>query len=413
VLSELRNTVLAQPVAETQWQAADEGQQLEVGGGVQTKTESGARVDISDGTIMRLAENTVFQLKELSLLPTDPVTRMYLEAGKVWVLVSKALGMGSFEVATPVGVATVRGSLISIEYAPDAEQMTVTCLEGDCLLVGTGGASEELGAGQQAEIMGEGQSPTAAHTISVEQLQGWSDNFPEAALAINEITPAPTQTPSATATATSTPTVTPSPTIRLMSPTSVLPTYATVPPTRAVLPAVTPEPPIIVASPTGLAPLNVDPQNTPPPTVRLFRSSNMFYWWKGSNWVQTFKAGVGEVRFYEDKGDWEAGGRVVSTNGNQVLVSFGGEGCVEDFSGRGTHGAKGSICGTIVIDISDEMIWLWPAYYNPDYPDEKTYSFVHSANLGFIAPGDWILLNGPPSTFIEKDGPIDGVYIMQ
>jgi hypothetical protein len=212
VLSELRNTVLSRPGAETEWRAAAEGQRLEVGGGVETRAEARARVDISDGTLLRLAENTVFQLQELSPLPTDPVTRLVLEAGKVWVSVTRALGLGAFEIETPVGTATVRGSLISVEYAPATEQMIVTCLEGVCLLAGGAGAAE-LGAGQQSEILGQGQSPTEAQTILAEQLEAWSENFPEAAPVVNEITPAPTQTASATATATFTPagTVTPTP----------------------------------------------------------------------------------------------------------------------------------------------------------------------------------------------------------
>jgi hypothetical protein len=250
VLSELRNTVLARPGAEAEWRAAAEGQRLEVGGGVETRTEARARVDISDGTLLRLAENTVFQLQELSPLPTDPVTRLVLEAGKVWVSVTKALGIGSFEIETPVGVATVRGSLIGVEYAPVTGQMIVTCLEGVCVLAGAGDVAE-LRAGQQSEIPGEGQSPTEAHAILAEQLEGWSENFPEAAPVVNEITPAPTETASATATVTMTPagivTPTPSPTPSTgLGPAATAPPLGT--PARAPTDAPTPTPPAAATS---------------------------------------------------------------------------------------------------------------------------------------------------------------------
>ena len=221
VLSELRNEVLARPGTEVQWQTATEGQSLQLGGGVETKTEAKVRVDISDGTLLRFAANTLFEFKEFSLPPTDPVTRLYLDAGKVWAAISKALGTGAFDVETPVGVAGVRGSMISVEYDPAHEQMIVTCLEGRCSLTSANGASEALSAGEQAEITGRGQPPSAKHTLLMEQYLGWQQNFPEAAAVLMTITPMlaftaspqprtatppPTETPSPVATASASPT---------------------------------------------------------------------------------------------------------------------------------------------------------------------------------------------------------------
>jgi hypothetical protein len=194
ILSELKNEVLARSRAEVQWQTAAEGQALQLGGGVQTKAEAKARVDISDGTILRFAANTVFEFKALSPLPADPVTRLYLEAGKVWVSITKALGAGSFDVETPVGVAGVRGSMLSVEYDPASGQMTVTCLEGQCRLTGANGAAQDLQAGEQAAIPGQGQSPAAKQAMPAEQLASWQANFPEAAPALSLITPMPTST---------------------------------------------------------------------------------------------------------------------------------------------------------------------------------------------------------------------------
>ncbi|MEK7785943.1 MAG: FecR family protein, partial [Chloroflexota bacterium] len=133
-LSELKNVVESRQSSEAEWQAAVDGAQVAAGGGVKTGDDSRARLDISDGTILRLAPQTEFELKTFSPEATDPVTQFTLVAGKMWVAVTTALGGGSFGVETPVGVATVRGSFMSIEYFPINGQMIASCLEGLCRL---------------------------------------------------------------------------------------------------------------------------------------------------------------------------------------------------------------------------------------------------------------------------------------
>jgi len=131
-ISEIRNTVEARESDSADWQTADTGEQIAEGGGVRTGDESRARLDISpDKTVLRIAPNTEFKLEALSPEPTDPVTKFVLDAGKLFVRVTKALGGGSFEVETPTGVATVRGSLMSAAYSRDDGRLIVTCLEGE------------------------------------------------------------------------------------------------------------------------------------------------------------------------------------------------------------------------------------------------------------------------------------------
>ena len=213
-VTELQERVESRIVAEAQWRAASIGEQVEVGGGVKTGEASRARVDITDGTILRLAANTEFKLTALSAQPADPVTRFTLAVGKVWVFVTQALGAGTFEIETPVGVATVRGSLMSVEYFPVDGHMIVSCLEGLCRLTGTGGQFTDLTTGEQAEIPGFDQDPTSSQPIDTEQLGDWEQEFPEAQGVVVTLTPGlpPTDTPTATPTLTSTPTITPTPT---------------------------------------------------------------------------------------------------------------------------------------------------------------------------------------------------------
>jgi hypothetical protein len=205
ILSELQNSVDARQEAAGSWQSALEGQQLEAGGGAKTGEESRVRIDITDGTLVRIAANTVFELSEFSPEVTDPFTILLLEAGRVFVQLTRAPGGGTFVIETPVGSATVRGSLMSVAYDPVTGRMTITCLEGQCRLSGGAGGAVDLRAGEQSAIAGAGQNPAPGQPMDDAQLAEWAREFPEAATALALVaalprataipTPIPTSTP--------------------------------------------------------------------------------------------------------------------------------------------------------------------------------------------------------------------------
>jgi len=193
-LLELKNTVQARPSAAAEWGAASEGQQLLAGGGVKTGEEARARINISDGAIVRLAAQSEFALVELSLQATDPVTTFSLAAGKMWIAVTSALGAGSFEVETPVGSASVRGSYMSVQFEPNRGQMIASCLEGRCRLTGVSGKFTDLSTGEQSGIPQYGADPSPAKPVDIVQVQDWTAEFPEAAHFVATITPGPEPT---------------------------------------------------------------------------------------------------------------------------------------------------------------------------------------------------------------------------
>jgi len=192
-LSELQNEVFACSVADAEWETAAAGQLIQTGGGVRTGDEARARLDISDGTIIRLAASSEFELRELSPGASDPVTRLKLSAGRLWAAVTGVLGGGAFEIETPTGTATVRGSYMSIEFFDATGQMVVTCLEGQCRLTGTSGKFTDLTDGQQAEIPEAGQDPSPAQPMDAAQYADWAENFPGAP--VSTATPSPTPRP--------------------------------------------------------------------------------------------------------------------------------------------------------------------------------------------------------------------------
>jgi hypothetical protein len=161
------------------WETASEGQELLESGGVKTGDESRVRVDISDGTVVRVAANTEFTLVTLSPEATDPVTTFVLDAGKLFVRVTRALGGGAFEIETPSGVATVRGSLMSAEYSRQTGRFLITCLEGECQIMDRARQQfTDLREGEQSEIGGPGQGPLAAQLMDEAQLDDWAEYFP-------------------------------------------------------------------------------------------------------------------------------------------------------------------------------------------------------------------------------------------
>ncbi len=178
-ISEIQNTVEARESDSAEWKTAGTGEQVAAGGGVRTGDESRARVDISDGTILRVAPNTEFQLATLSPELANPVTKLVVASGRLFAWITEALGGGSFEVETPSGVATVRGSLMSAAYSSTDARLVVTCLQGNCRLTGTSGKFTDLIEGQLSEIAGPGKDPSPARLMTLAELDEWAIEFPE------------------------------------------------------------------------------------------------------------------------------------------------------------------------------------------------------------------------------------------
>ncbi len=133
-VSEIVNVVEARLSEQQPFGPASIGLTLRANGQVKTGAISKARVDFSEGSIVRLSENTLLTVEELDANPGDPISRFQLTLGKIWVSVFNR----KFELQTPVGVATVRGSFAVFEVVydrpndPNSARLIVDCLEGDC-----------------------------------------------------------------------------------------------------------------------------------------------------------------------------------------------------------------------------------------------------------------------------------------
>jgi hypothetical protein len=185
-LSELINEVQARASEVDTFATASEGEAFGAGGQARTGEESKVRIDLTEGTIIRLAPQSEFTLTELNEDMQNPFTRLKLAAGKLWVILTG----GELGVDTEMGTVTVRGSYMSVDYYPAYSLLIVTCLEGDCELRNSFGATL-LTTGQAASVNGESQPPSAARPMSASEYQAWTNENPEAVPVAPTLTPTP------------------------------------------------------------------------------------------------------------------------------------------------------------------------------------------------------------------------------
>lgn len=124
-LKEIVNTVQTRGAADKNFESANVGLTLNVGGQARTGENSKARLDFVEGTIVRLGPTTILTVEELANTNGSPLTRFQLELGKLWI----ALQGGTFDVKTPAGIVSVRGSYGMIEVFSDGT-VRVVDLEG-------------------------------------------------------------------------------------------------------------------------------------------------------------------------------------------------------------------------------------------------------------------------------------------
>jgi hypothetical protein len=161
--------------ADGEFAPATSGFVIQQGGALQTGENGRARLDLTpDGTILRVAPNSAFTLPQISEEEGKPKTTLNLFFGKIFVL----LNGGSLDVQTPSGVASVRGSLLSVSYDPQTNRYQAACLEGHCSLQNENGEEVELEEGESAYVDENGQV-IPMNGIDRDEVQEWIEQVPE------------------------------------------------------------------------------------------------------------------------------------------------------------------------------------------------------------------------------------------
>jgi uncharacterized membrane protein YgcG len=183
VISEIENSVSVRKTSAEDAVAAEIGMSILEGESVETGDGGKARIDLMpEGTIVRVGPNSSFKLSQLVEENGEPKTKIELLFGKVYIL----LNGGTLNVETPSGVASVRGSLLSVEYDPETGQIRAACMEGHCGLQGDEGDEVEIPEGEESFI-DEGEFPEDPFPMDQDEVEAWLDENPDLEFYLDEL----------------------------------------------------------------------------------------------------------------------------------------------------------------------------------------------------------------------------------
>jgi len=176
-LKEIAGTVTIKQPGASDFSTASIGMELQPNGSIQTGDNSRARLDLSTGTIIRVAPSSLFTLTSNQPSKGSLSTQLNLNAGLIFII----LNGGNTNVNTPSGVATVRGSYLSVYVDPTTQTVVVTCLEGHCGASNSAG-SVDFGTGQETTLFsctaGVCTVPNVG-PMTPQEFQDWLDNNPD------------------------------------------------------------------------------------------------------------------------------------------------------------------------------------------------------------------------------------------
>ncbi|HUR77269.1 MAG TPA: FecR domain-containing protein [Acidimicrobiales bacterium] len=134
------------------------GDHLAAGDRVRTDDTGHAEIDWPDKSLTRLGPATTVRISPLAK-PERRLVKIVLDVGQTWNRVERVTGSGGYEVQTPVGAATVRGTRFAVSCT--AEPVCIfQVVEGTVVVTPTGGAPITLVAGQALTLTK--QPPAAA-----------------------------------------------------------------------------------------------------------------------------------------------------------------------------------------------------------------------------------------------------------
>ena len=180
-LTELEGDVLVRQNSAEEFASTYIGYIIKPNGQVQTMKDSRARIDFSDQSIVRVGPNSLFTFTAIEGEENDLLKRLSLQAGKLWI----GLSGGEMVVETEAGVASVRGSMMSVEFDPITGEAYLACFEGLCWAE-VGGVEFTLGIGETLRIFGIDSLPVYGY-LSQYELREWLALFPQAYTLVEQI----------------------------------------------------------------------------------------------------------------------------------------------------------------------------------------------------------------------------------
>ena len=184
LLSNIAGTVDVQNGTQNPYNPVNDGFILNTLEMLQTKVQSRVRLDLSTGSLVQIGPTTIFSLGSQQTTNSGLLSTIELKIGAIWSM----LQGGSVQVNTPGGLASVRGSYMSVQVVPGSNNtytVTVTCLEGNCSFTDAGGVVSMTG-GQKIVSNNPNVIP-AVQAMTRTDVQSWLTNNPELAALNTEI----------------------------------------------------------------------------------------------------------------------------------------------------------------------------------------------------------------------------------
>jgi ferric-dicitrate binding protein FerR (iron transport regulator) len=142
---------------------------------VRTGADGQVILELDDGTRMTVSESSVLLVANLGGTRLKPVSRFYLDIGRVYSVTPGPLHEdASFVIETSSGVASCLGSALAVAFDRETGSTLATCLTGHCAISG-GGVTVELVVGEQAEVDAPGYAPGEKRVMDAEEVELWAD----------------------------------------------------------------------------------------------------------------------------------------------------------------------------------------------------------------------------------------------
>jgi len=125
-LESARRKVEIQRIDTKEWRPASRNTILKTNEKIRTGRRSTARIKLKDGTKILILQNSRVEMENLSSIQKT----IKLMRGRLRAIVKKIKGAKNFQIKTPIGVASVRGTDFEVEYLEDSEDMTVIVKSG-------------------------------------------------------------------------------------------------------------------------------------------------------------------------------------------------------------------------------------------------------------------------------------------
>lgn len=164
----VKKKVEIKPSGNENWSSANNQTPVKSDDKIRTGSKSIARVKMSDGSTVLLLQNSEAEMENLSNVKKS----IKLLRGKIRAIIKSLRNKGDFQIKTPIGVASVRGTEFEVEFHEDSKQMAVDVMQGEVGVSKLGEDAREIivTPGEKIQFGAEGEigNPVRSGAVPME-----------------------------------------------------------------------------------------------------------------------------------------------------------------------------------------------------------------------------------------------------